>query len=225
MTLTTTQMRELFLISQRCLDVSNLDDLTSIYDHLRHVTPFGFAIQTPDKQDMVTHSLFNYRIHRDQIEACADQHSALRSLPSLPSRHHVGLSITPVRACVNPGFLFYLRAHDSGKSVGSYTYLSDQYGDHRSDNKILWQSLELLAPHLNAAYQRCDTSTTDIQLTSREKDVLRWLRKGKSNWDIGKILDISEHTVKFHLRAVCRKLNVQNRVQAVAFAEKNNLAS
>lgn len=225
MTLTTTQLRELFLISHRCLEVRNMDELAGIYDQFRHVIPFGFAIQASDHRHASPSALFNFRIPRDQVEACKDQHRAMRALPFQHSCAHSTVGVAPVRDCANPGFLFYVRANEHDKTEGSYTYFSDARGEYRFDTKILTQSLELIAPHLNAAYQRCNTSNADIQLTSREQDVLRWLRKGKSNWDIGRILDISEHTVKFHLRAVCRKLNVQNRVQIVAFAEKNNLLS
>ncbi len=225
MMLTTTQLRELFLISQRCLSVKSLGDLAGIYDHFSHIVPFGFAIQAADRQVEGKiegqAGLFNFRIAKDRVDACADQHNALRSLSSLQSSHDAALSVIPLRSCENPGFLFCYRGEEAARQLGSYTYFSDANGDHA----LLWQSVELLAPHLNAAYQRCALPVADVGLTAREQDVLRWLRKGKSNWDIGKILNISEHTVKFHLRAVCRKLNVQNRVQVVAFAEKYNLVS
>lgn len=223
MVLTTTQLRELFLISQRCLGVKSLSDLAGIYDHFSHIVPFGFAIQAADRQveGLGQAGLFNFRIATDRVDACADQHTALRCISPLLSTHHAALSVIPLRSCENPGFLFCYREETAARPLGSYTYFSDASGDHA----LLWQSLELLAPHLNAAYQRCAPSVADVGLTAREQDVLRWLRKGKSNWDIGKILNISEHTVKFHLRAMCRKLNVQNRVQVVAFAEKYNLVS
>ena len=60
-------------------------------------------------------------------------------------------------------------------------------------------------------------------LTEREIEILKWLTEGKSSWDIGKILSISERTVKFHVNNICVKLNAVNRTHAVAKAILNNI--
>lgn len=52
-------------------------------------------------------------------------------------------------------------------------------------------------------------------LTERELDILNWVSLGKTNPEIGSILDISAFTVKNHLKRVFKKLNVSNRAQAV----------
>jgi transcriptional regulator EpsA len=52
-------------------------------------------------------------------------------------------------------------------------------------------------------------------LTPREQEILRWIHLGKSNIEIGAILGISPLTVKNHVQKILRKLNVQNRAQAV----------
>lgn len=52
-------------------------------------------------------------------------------------------------------------------------------------------------------------------LTSREHDVLALLAGGLSNRDIAGRLDISEHTVKFHLASIFGKLGVSTRTEAV----------
>lgn len=54
-----------------------------------------------------------------------------------------------------------------------------------------------------------------ITITAREKEILYWCNKGKSNWTIGEILKISENTVKFHLCNIFTKLSVNNRTTAV----------
>lgn len=51
-------------------------------------------------------------------------------------------------------------------------------------------------------------------LTQRQLDVLQHLMQGKSNKEIGRELDLSEATVKVHVTAIFRSLNVQNRTQA-----------
>ena len=56
------------------------------------------------------------------------------------------------------------------------------------------------------------------ELTDREKEVMQWVKEGKSNWELSMILDISERTVKFHVQNVEKKLNAVNRAHAVALA-------
>lgn len=54
-----------------------------------------------------------------------------------------------------------------------------------------------------------------LALSDRQLDVLRLLVEGRSNKDIGRELALSESTVKTHLQAVFRKLDVTSRTQAV----------
>jgi len=58
-------------------------------------------------------------------------------------------------------------------------------------------------------------------LTSREAEVLLWISRGKSNRDIGQILDISPRTVNKHLEQVFVKLGVENRAAAAAVAVRS----
>jgi DNA-binding CsgD family transcriptional regulator len=55
-------------------------------------------------------------------------------------------------------------------------------------------------------------------MTARESEVLAWVAAGKSDWAIGRILNISEKTVNFHVENAKRKLGVGTRVQAVIAA-------
>src|SRR3546814_20829395 len=52
-------------------------------------------------------------------------------------------------------------------------------------------------------------------LTERQIEVLRLLSQGKPNKSIARDLNISEGTVKIHLAAIFRALDVRNRVEAV----------
>jgi DNA-binding CsgD family transcriptional regulator len=52
------------------------------------------------------------------------------------------------------------------------------------------------------------------QLTPREREVLFWLGKGKSNAEIGLILGIASATVSKHLERIYPKINVENRTAA-----------
>jgi DNA-binding CsgD family transcriptional regulator len=67
----------------------------------------------------------------------------------------------------------------------------------------------------------CDKQPTEkanVTLSGRELEVLNWLKKGKSSWDISVILKISERTVNYHVYNVMGKLEVVNRPQALAVA-------
>lgn len=54
-----------------------------------------------------------------------------------------------------------------------------------------------------------------IHLTPREREVLAWVKEGKSAWAIGEILSISEHTVEFHCAKVRAKLETSTTHAAV----------
>jgi len=56
-------------------------------------------------------------------------------------------------------------------------------------------------------------------LTERQVEVLQLLSQGKPNKLIGRALGISEGTVKIHLAAIFRALNVRNRTEAVVAAQ------
>ncbi|MBN1669165.1 MAG: response regulator transcription factor [Anaerolineales bacterium] len=64
---------------------------------------------------------------------------------------------------------------------------------------------------------------TPYQLTEREMQMLRWMGQGYSNKAIAEQLFISENTVKYHIRNILQKLNVQNRTEAVALALREGL--
>lgn len=61
------------------------------------------------------------------------------------------------------------------------------------------------------------------RLTAREMDVLRCIAQGFSNQEIAQALFVSEKTVKNHLTNIFRKINVNDRTQALLYALKNNL--
>lgn len=93
--------------------------------------------------------------------------------------------------------------------------------------------LELLIPHIHGTWQRVQAVERDVGgvsvsplppvikaggVTQREREILGWLREGKSNQQIAEQLGISALTVKNHVQKILRKLNAANRAQAVAQA-------
>lgn len=67
--------------------------------------------------------------------------------------------------------------------------------------------------------------TDDDSLTDRELEVLRLVAGGAPNREIAAILDITENTVKYHLRRILDKLHLQNRAQVMAYALRHGLIS
>jgi DNA-binding CsgD family transcriptional regulator len=65
---------------------------------------------------------------------------------------------------------------------------------------------------------RAPTSGGTMPLTIREREVLVWAAQGKSSWEIGEILGISERTVNEHVQHACSKLDAVNRTQAIVTA-------
>jgi DNA-binding NarL/FixJ family response regulator len=60
-------------------------------------------------------------------------------------------------------------------------------------------------------------------LTKRETEVLLFMSDGMSNRDIAKALELTEGTVKSHVVNIFGKLQVKNRVQAIASGRENRL--
>jgi two-component system nitrate/nitrite response regulator NarL len=61
-------------------------------------------------------------------------------------------------------------------------------------------------------------------LTDREKQILRCLLNGSSNKHIARALDISEGTVKVHLKSLMKKISAGNRTQAALWARNNGIS-
>ena len=63
-----------------------------------------------------------------------------------------------------------------------------------------------------------DSSLIYSPLTGREIEILEWVSKGTSNKQIARQLAISDQTVKNHITSILRKLNANDRTQAVIMA-------
>lgn len=62
-------------------------------------------------------------------------------------------------------------------------------------------------------------------LTERQHDCLYWAAQGKTSWEIGCILGISERTANFHIANTCDKLEVRTRQAAITAALSRALLS
>ncbi len=78
--------------------------------------------------------------------------------------------------------------------------------------------LQLLAVHAQAAATRLLLPLMQPEaprLSAREVEVLKWTKAGKTAWEIGQILSLSESGVNYHLRSIFMKLDAVNKHQAV----------
>jgi DNA-binding CsgD family transcriptional regulator len=84
--------------------------------------------------------------------------------------------------------------------------------------------LGLLMPHFANAVSQVYRSMRRKQeeptaaLSMREREILKWVREGKTNREISEILGLSFKTVKNHVENILSKLGVTNRAEAVAKA-------
>lgn len=95
--------------------------------------------------------------------------------------------------------------------------------------------LEALLPYIDSSLRQLDHQSEQMHdhhpadelpehyigaLSAREMEIMDWVQNGKTNYEIGMILDISAFTVKNHLQRIFRKLDVISRAQAVSKLSK-----
>ncbi|MGI9488264.1 MAG: autoinducer binding domain-containing protein [Geminicoccaceae bacterium] len=87
--------------------------------------------------------------------------------------------------------------------------------------------LGAIASQFHLAYDRLHEGDLirphEITLTPRERECLAWMARGKSSWDVGLILNISENTVNFHMKNIMAKFNMNNRVLIILEAVRQGL--
>ncbi len=88
-------------------------------------------------------------------------------------------------------------------------------GDYWVPRRLLHQFFN---KHRQAANKNNVSPTSSIQLTNREKEILRMIKDGMSNSAVSESLSLSEHTVKSHLYNIYKKIGVRNRMEASNWA-------
>jgi DNA-binding CsgD family transcriptional regulator len=114
--------------------------------------------------------------------------------------------------------------HDPSVGILSFT---GQKVDADTRTKSI---IKFITPHFSESIKRtCHSSikrlkqNTHFKLTPRELEVLKWIKEGKSSWDISTILCRSERVVIWHANNIMQKLGAKNRTQAIAIAMRYNL--
>ncbi len=100
-------------------------------------------------------------------------------------------------------------------------------GDGHPDPGVQLPKLEVLAAQFHAAYSAIGRSENDrrsrVVLSIRERDCLQWIADGKSSREIGRVLNLSENTVNFHVKNALYKLEANTRTLAVVKAIRYGL--
>ncbi|GLU36676.1 MULTISPECIES: response regulator transcription factor [Pseudomonas] len=119
-----------------------------------------------------------------------------------------------------------------GKSLHEFIYLPPPCQKSAKTNSavicsVLTESHQLddtdkyvisaLAPAIRTALVEC-LHARGSPLSDRELEVLKWSAMGKTAWEIGQLISISEPTVKFHFSNIYKKLQVTSRAQALSHA-------
>lgn len=90
--------------------------------------------------------------------------------------------------------------------------------------RLLPEQLIVIDPALSQAILLGTAISPDFEsMTPREMQVLQLIAQGLTNKAIASALDITEHTVKFHVNAIMSKLNAQSRTDAVVRATRAGL--
>lgn len=125
------------------------------------------------------------------------------------------LSEVPVR---ERAILQLLENSKDMKEIASLLHTSSKNAESWRMQMIIYHILPYLLRTQGEA-----AAGPDVYLTQREKEILAWVKDGKSTGEIASILKISQDTVKFHMKNVFQKLGAINRSQAIAIAIENKL--
>lgn len=115
---------------------------------------------------------------------------------------------------------FTVPIHDPRGPIAAVTFAADQR--RASFQRCIEQHrhvLQLMAMYFHAHARRRLTPNRvvdGIALSPRELECLEWAAKGKSAWEIGRLLNITRRTAAFHLDNAKTKFGVRTICQAVA---------
>lgn len=160
------------------------------------------------------------------ISHCHDHSIPLTWHDALNARRRViDPTLLKIRTMFNEASEFGLRGglsvplHGPGTGWGLMSFAAERLSP--AELNALTAELHLLAHFTHEAARRFSYSKTPTELptlTKRERECLSWAAEGKTSWEIGQLLNISERTTIFHLQNAMHKLGVSGRQAAVARA-------
>jgi transcriptional regulator EpsA len=124
--------------------------------------------------------------------------------------------------------------HGIGDRRGPHDCLYIIFSSEEEFDHSALVAMEVLLPYIDTALRRVNplprfrngenvaeqSDGEHFGLSERETEIMDWVKKGKTNAEIGSILCISSYTVKNHLHQIFRKLDVYNRMQAASKIER-----
>ena len=122
---------------------------------------------------------------------------------------------------------FTIPINDPSSRIAAVTFAAD---DHHAKfdrcvekHRPLLQLLAILFHSRARLTLASERSVAGVVLSPREFECLEWAAKGKSAWEIGRILNISRRTAAFHLDNAKSKLRIRTIPQAVALLVASKL--
>lgn len=226
------RLLELTSLSLLC---KNESDFRKLEAALHNLIPYDFAvcgISRLGNHAGITHDIINISYPSEWLLLYLAREYYLVDPILKRNFYHFQLQHwTDTYKCCPPPEAFLSAARDFGLSEG---YSHGAKSPHRNEGSVFSIAgpsiernrrteiiLEYIIPHLHQALSRVfnpDKTTTILPISTQEKEVLKWVKLGKSNPEISTILGISENTVKYHLKVITRKFDVRTRVQAIAVA-------
>lgn len=102
---------------------------------------------------------------------------------------------------------------------------SNEHLNYRRLKDLVAEDLRILMTYYHGHMLRLSglDSHSDIIISARELDCLKWTAEGKTAWEASCILGISERTVRFHLNSAREKMCCSTTAQAVAKAVAQHL--
>ena len=132
----------------------------------------------------------------------------------------------------------YIKVGSTDAGQITHIYFTKTVMRTSEGNLVIIPNIKLIAETIvNYGSEKAETDTNKSQqlplldktkmindkLSDREIEVLKLIGIGATNHEIAQELNISEHTVKSHLRSILGKLNLRNRQQAAVYAEREGL--
>lgn len=111
---------------------------------------------------------------------------------------------------------------------GEHAILSVASPDRLEDCPLQPSALAAIATQFHMIHQDLSDDPQAVEpepvsLYPREREVLMWCARGKTSWEIGRILNLAERTVDHYVEGAMAKLHTPNRVAAVLKAARHGL--
>ncbi|WP_428911884.1 EAL domain-containing protein [Niallia sp. Krafla_26] len=185
------------------IDKSFIDDMLNQQNNSKAIIQFMISLASSINMSVIAEGIETEEQLKEINNLNCDEVQGYLFSPPLLSSDFEKLIVTRSK---NP-FLFREEGTKMTTMDGSsYVNPSTQNTDINEDKKIKKDVLDIALTYIQKTYS----------ISSREMDVFTLIMDGLTNKEISEQLFISEHTVKNHITRIFQKLNVTDRIQAIA---------